>query len=261
MAYVLENEAESGRLEKQAEGEAYSLLEELGDVALSDGERVLDAGCGTGLVSRFLAERFPGARIEACDMSELRLAEAKRLRSSPAHHLIRFFESDVQALKAPDAAYDRIFVRYVFEHLSRPELAARELLRALAPGGSARIVNFDGVIANLSSPSPRLASQIRHVLGAQRDCDVLIGRRIPGLLVEAGFSRVEWSVKAYAFQGKELEAERELTWQRLGFALPLLRSILGSEAEACAFRELYCEEMMRPGATIFYNKFVVEGSR
>ena len=37
---------------------------------------ILDAGCGSGVVSRYLATHFPTSRVIACDFSALRIAQA-----------------------------------------------------------------------------------------------------------------------------------------------------------------------------------------
>lgn len=55
---------------------ACELISRLDDIQPA---RVLDIGCGTGLLTRMLAVRFPSAKITACDPSRNMIHEARRI--------------------------------------------------------------------------------------------------------------------------------------------------------------------------------------
>lgn len=258
MSYVLENPQEADRLERQSRQPGYQLEQELRECQPTAGDIVLDAGCGTGLVARWLAHRFPSARIEGCDFSALRLQQARDLCSTPQEREIRYFESALEKIDAPDRTYDWLACRYVFEHLRDHAAVAHEIYRVLKPGGRAVIVNFDGVIHNLSSPSPRLA-ELLETLRQRFELDLFIGRKIPGILRDAGFAHAGWRIETVSFQGADLLEEQTQMRQRLQFAKPYFASALGSDALAEEFAARYCEEMVLPRNTLFYNKFVVVG--
>ena len=57
MAYALEHQNESTRLSMQTEISAYSIRDELDLLSLGGVNTVLDAGCGNGIVSRYLSDR------------------------------------------------------------------------------------------------------------------------------------------------------------------------------------------------------------
>lgn len=257
-AYILENPDEAKRLEQQIELSAYRLDREFGDLQLSDGSRVLDAGCGTGLVARYLAGRFPRATIAGCDLSGLRVAEAKKL--TPPRTPIRYFECPLEAITAPESAYDRIVCRYVLEHVADPVSVAKEFLRVLRPGGEAVVCDFDGLMFNLHPMSERLRSFVDAFL-PKIPVDLYIGRKLPDILARAGFKTVSWRVLVNGIQGHELVAERDICAQRISFALPAIAKALDSEKSAREFESLYLEEMCAPNAVLFYNKFVVTGRK
>lgn len=97
------------------------------------GARVLDVGCGTGVVSLTCARR--GARVTGSDLTPA-LLERARENAEIAGHDIEFIEADVEALPFADAEYD--FVLSQFGHMfgPRPDVTVSEMLRVLKPGGT-----------------------------------------------------------------------------------------------------------------------------
>lgn len=265
MAYALENELESRRLEDQSKLPAYSLESEIGAFKLEAGQRVLDAGCGTGLLCRYLSDRYLGfngnsVQIEGCDASSLRLEQARRFSDSSQYRSIRYFQSVFPNSTIKEKSYDWIFCRYVFEHLEDHLPVVQDFFRIIKPAGSLVVVNFDGIITNLYPLSPRL-NELMSVLKRELPLDLEIGRKIPSLMHQSGFESIEYRVEAVGFTGDALHAEQAQMKQRLTFALPLLSQIFKSDQSAEEFRDLYCRDMMSQGAVLFYNKFVVHGRR
>lgn len=96
------------------------------------GERVLDAGCGTGVVAVTAARR--GARVKGLDLSP-RLLEQARANASLAQVEVEFVEGDVEALPYEDAEFDVVLSQFGHMFAPRPEVATSEMLRVLKPGG------------------------------------------------------------------------------------------------------------------------------
>jgi ubiquinone/menaquinone biosynthesis C-methylase UbiE len=93
------------------------------------GTRVLDLGCGTGVVCGLAAER--GALATGVDVAPGMLAEARR-----RHPELSFVEADAVALPFEAGSFDACVGGFVLNHLPAPEAAVDELARVLAPGGS-----------------------------------------------------------------------------------------------------------------------------
>lgn len=89
--------------------------------------RVLDLGCGPGNVSSAALAR--GAVVTGADIAEGMLALARR-----RHPEISFVRADVEALPFPAGSFDAVIGNFVLNHLPRPEIAAAEIARVLAPG-------------------------------------------------------------------------------------------------------------------------------
>jgi SAM-dependent methyltransferase len=97
------------------------------------GRRVLDAACGTGVVS-VTAARL-GAQVTGLDLTP-ELLERARENARIAGVEIDWHEGDVEKLPFGDATFD--FVLSEFGHIfaPRPEVAIGEMLRVLKPGGT-----------------------------------------------------------------------------------------------------------------------------
>jgi ubiquinone/menaquinone biosynthesis C-methylase UbiE len=100
----------------------------------SAGQRVLDAGCGTGYGSVFLATRGASS-VTAIDISDEALAEAKRLYQRDN---LRFIKGDVERLsEIPDlgSPFDLVVNLENIEHLANPTHFLEEARRQLTTEG------------------------------------------------------------------------------------------------------------------------------
>ena len=106
------------------------LLSYLGDV---DGKRVLDAGSGTGYLSRLLARR--GARMTAVENSRRFHAIALEYdRRAPLN--IDFRHGSISEMPwLDDACFDAAVANYVLMDVRAYEAAIAEIARVLKPGG------------------------------------------------------------------------------------------------------------------------------
>ncbi len=112
--------------------------------------RVLDLGAGTGLLSFFIAERFPGARLTLVDISEPMLAQARdRFASTPER--VECLVADYSSVPLP-GPFDAVVSALSIHHLADAQKAGlfARVFASLVPGG--RFVNADQVLG----PTPRL---------------------------------------------------------------------------------------------------------
>jgi len=96
-------------------------------------ERLVDAGCGTGRVTRMLAERMPDARILAVDASA-QMVEVAREHLADLGDRVEVRVQDLTELET-DAPVDLVFSNAVFHWIPRHDLLFGRIAAALRPGG------------------------------------------------------------------------------------------------------------------------------
>jgi SAM-dependent methyltransferase len=97
------------------------------------GQRVLDVGCGTGVVSLCCARL--GARVTGLDLTPELLVRARE-NSAIAGVEVDWREGDVEALPFEDGSFDVVVSQWGHIFAPRPELAVKEMLRVLVKGGT-----------------------------------------------------------------------------------------------------------------------------
>lgn len=143
--------------------------------AIQPGDRVLDVGCGTGVLTSALAER--GSKAVGIDASEPYLASARRLRSHPD---ATYELGDVRHMPYEDSSFDAGVSTLVLDIIPEFEQVVREMRRVTRPGGVVASGVFDfwggfSASALVYDNGPVLDEGIR----ALRDDVRIKGRRFP----------------------------------------------------------------------------------
>jgi ubiquinone/menaquinone biosynthesis C-methylase UbiE len=109
-------------------------LERLG--GRTTGARVLEIGCGRGVGTEIIFERFGAAEVHAFDLDPgmVKLAHA-RLAGHVDKGRLRLEVGDATAIDAPDGAYDAAFDFGILHHVPDWRAAVAEVARVLKPGG------------------------------------------------------------------------------------------------------------------------------
>ncbi|GCE07460.1 methyltransferase domain-containing protein [Dictyobacter aurantiacus] len=129
---------------------------------ITPGQRILDAGCGTGEDTRALARLTgPGGQVTGLDFSQTMLDNAK-LRTGELSLPINFMQGDLHQLPFADNTFDRCYSDKTFQHLPQPELALSELIRVIRPGGRLVIVDPDHETHVLDTPYPEVTRRFFH---------------------------------------------------------------------------------------------------
>ena len=105
---------------------------------LTAGAQILDAGCGTGLLTLAMLRALPRpAAITALDLSAPSLLKARRAigQTQPRRpHHVRFVQGDLLALPFAAETFDFVATSGALEYVPLAE-GFRELARVLRPGG------------------------------------------------------------------------------------------------------------------------------
>lgn len=100
------------------------------------GMDVLDVACGTGIVTRTIAERLAGrGSVTGLDLNEAMLIVARRVRPD-----IDFRQGDVAEIPFADASFDVVTCSMALFFFPDRGRAVREMARVARPGGTVTIV-------------------------------------------------------------------------------------------------------------------------
>lgn len=113
--------------------------------------KVLDAGCGPGVVLEEIAKR--GHKATGMDFSREMVEHASRAAGNGGLKLCGCIQGDLEALPFKDSAFDAVVCVGVLQYLPDDKAGLSELRRVLKPGGLA-IVTFPNMIrvGNLFDP-------------------------------------------------------------------------------------------------------------
>jgi trans-aconitate 2-methyltransferase len=119
-------------------------LEVLERLALDGDEVVLDAGCGTGRVTRHIVDRVPNGRVIGVDVSESMVAEAGKVLGDA----VELHVADLLELALPEPV-DAVFSTATFHWILDHDRLFQRVFDVLKPGG--QLVAQCGGAGNLAS--------------------------------------------------------------------------------------------------------------
>jgi SAM-dependent methyltransferase len=191
-----------------------SLFEHVG---LRPGMACLDAGCGGGDVAFELA-RLVGrdGTVIGMDIDAAKIqlaaheAEQQQLGNVEFQHR-NIFECDM----APE--FDLVYARFLLTHLGDPAEALERMLRALRPGGVVIIedIDFAGHFCHPHSMAFSRHVELYTQVVQRRGGDPYIGPRVPELLLDTGFERVQMRVVQPAGLDGEVKLVVPLTMENI----------------------------------------------
>jgi len=100
-------------------------------------QNILDIACGTGDFSIEIAKHsHPGTIITGLDLSEGMLAVmASKVSNARLDDRISTIHGNCETMAFEDGSFDRVTVEFGIRNVENRELALREILRVLRPGG------------------------------------------------------------------------------------------------------------------------------
>ena len=151
----LQERYEEHHRERRAEGEFVFVPERipLFQAAIGRGKRVLDLGCRSGALTRYILE---GNELVGLDVDAAALAKASDLGIEPVQANVE------EPLPFEDASFDAVVAGELFEHLQFPDALVAEIARVLRPGG---------VLVGSVPNAFRLQGRLRFLLGRAPEDD------------------------------------------------------------------------------------------
>ena len=127
----------------------------VGRLPVSDGMRVLEVACGTGIVTRRLVERLGGrGTVMATDLNEAMFAHARTRLPGP--HDAKYRTADGTSLPFESGSFEAVVCQFGLMFFPDKTAGAREAFRVLTPGGVYLLNVWDALERN---PVPRITHE------------------------------------------------------------------------------------------------------
>lgn len=178
------------RLESRAKDAVFAKLFDkyAARLALPRCAQVLEIGCGTGSMTRFLARRsdFSGKAF-GIDQSRPFIEAAIRFaQDEDVGDRVDFRVGDAHSLDFPSGTFDAVIAHTVISHVTEPTAVLREMARVVRSDGTVAV--FDGDYASLTYafPDHDVGRRMDSALASATFNNPMIMRDLPRLLPELG---------------------------------------------------------------------------
>jgi ubiquinone/menaquinone biosynthesis C-methylase UbiE len=157
--------------------------------------RVLEVGCGTGVLTRLLAGAPRVGSIVGVDPAPSLLRRARELTAGLSG--VEFRQADGRSLPFEDAAFDVVACDSALCHIPGPERALAEACRVLRPGGRLAVLDGDYATTTVAAGDLDPLQLCVNAMMAASVNDRWLARRLPALVRDAGFESVR--VRSHGF--------------------------------------------------------------
>lgn len=256
---------EAQRLESQAASLAPIISRELKIMNLTPSMKVLDAGCGTGAVTRKIAQLVSDGEAVGIDIDAEFLETAKKLAEAENIKNIQFEKGNIDKLLYENDFFDVTYCRLVLMHVYDPVKTVSELARVTKSGGLVAVSdNDDGIV--ISYPHSPKFHHIWSKFG-QRSRESgenrYIGRELYSILSQAGLN----SVQIYPFPVYATQETPEIARMIVSVPMQIIANSKDDMVEEGWFSDEEYEEMVKeveralshPGGFVLGMSFFATG--
>ena len=246
--------AAQARLSWKKEARTLSLF------GLRDGMSVLELGSGPGFITEMLLKMLPHSTITCVEIDSSLIQDAKQYL--PEEDRVHFVEASVTETGLPDNSFDFAYARLLYQHLSDPIKASREIWRILKPGGKLVIYDIDDEIFGIIDPPVPEWSIVVEKMGKIQEArggNRRIGRLLWRILKEAGFQNLDLEMIATHTDDLGIEAFLpQLDPDRL---VPLIQAGMISKEEIDRIRNSRRKFLNSPSPYILTLSMMVCGEK
>jgi len=169
----------------------------LAGAQVEDGENVLDIGCGCGDVTILAARATRSGHALGVDLSQIQVAEARRLAASAGVTNARFDVADAQVHPFPAGSFDLVLSNFGVMFFDDPAAAFGNLRKALRRGGRLAFLCWrtrdENPFFTVGFAEAAAALNLRELPGPPAAFSLADTGRVGALLSGAGFGGIEFA--------------------------------------------------------------------
>ena len=169
---------------------------------LSDGQRILDVGCGPGTLTVDLARRVgPNGSIVGIDLSPAVVQEATAHASAEQVGNVTFRTGDFRAGDLGEGSFDVVHAHQVLQHLRDPVAALAAMGRLARPGGivAARDGDYSAFVWTPADPRLDRWREIYMAVSDRNGARGDAGRWLLRWALDAGLTDVTYTTSTWTF--------------------------------------------------------------
>jgi len=110
--------------------------------SVKDKQRILDLGCGKGLLVFFLAKQLKDAHVVGIDKDGSKFPNPKQVVGPGVASRVRFFEDDASNLGFQSDSFDAVVSTYALHEFEHPQRCLDEAFRVLDKKGMIALVDY-----------------------------------------------------------------------------------------------------------------------
>jgi len=262
--YILDNDEECLRLERQAS--LYGFEDDLKHLSLTPSEHVLDVGCGSGAITRQIAEAVPDGKAVGADREPKYIEFARHKADLEDIRNIQFEVGDALKLPFDDDSFDVVWSKHLLQFIRERDLALKEFKRVLRPGGRIVSCNYDGFGSFFDPTDKELQQQSDlwwEIADKEMGIDQNLGRKLPIMYLKAGLENIKVEIiQDNVLGGFGGDPEKVWNWDnQLKSVFEFSVKVFGSKKSAQLYSERLLELFSRPDVFVYCGLFYVTGKK
>jgi len=227
-------------------------------VNLLRAERVLEVGCGTGVITEEMAARCKGQVIGVdVDAAMVKFAQDRPFDlAQDRPNRSEYRVGDAHQLDFPDGHFNVVACHFLLMWVGDPALAVREMARVTRAGGAVLACAEPDYGGRIDYPEELPLARWQAEALRREGADPFIGRKLPALFTQAGLS-ANVGVIPSLWDGESLQTEFEAEWALME------RTLVGmvSEDELCRYRRMDWQAIEDGQRLIFMPIFYAVGRK
>ncbi|MBA3075627.1 MAG: class I SAM-dependent methyltransferase [Anaerolineae bacterium] len=188
-------------------------------VGINEKSRVLEVGCGTGVITSELKE-FTKIQAAGIDIQLERVASAKEFDTT-THYVC----ADVNHLPFINNHFDFVVAHYLFLWLREPVQAFKEIKRVIKPGGFVVALAEPDYLARIDNPMELWTlGEMQTKALIQQGANPMAGRQLSTQLYQAGFAAIQYGISGFQAESDKIPPWFDSEWKILENDLELISS-------------------------------------